>query len=197
MMTNKFVFSVLSVVAFLLVGCENQTSSNSSAPTNAAVSVDAMPSSQSSLAMMGDEIVFSSQLPEQKKINLIGGWSILEPWGVWSDGKKAILSIAAKDLPEHFKIAIAYVGFVAENHKEQFYEMEDSKGDVLAKFNFSVGEGQKIKEVVINKKQTIDAEGNIVLTIKMLNPLTPVEAGMPSGERLLGMGMSSIKILPA
>lgn len=187
-MKNKLL--VLALVGFFLTGCEEQSSSTSpNAQTSVAVS---MPKEQSAI---GDNVVLSSDNSSQQKISLVSGWSVLESTGVWSDGQQAVLAIAAKNLPEHFKIALTYIGFTVEKHPKQSYEILNAQGKMLAQCDFSFNNSPKTVDIAINKSQDADADGNVVLTIKILDPMSPAKLGLSDDNRLLGMGLSKINIL--
>lgn len=183
---------LISLVA-LMTSCESSSNDENQQAQAAPAATEAQP--MKNLAI-GDTVIFSSDVKMQPKINLVSGWSVLEPWGVWSDGEQATLSFSAKDLPGNFKMTLSYTGFVSEKHPKQSFEIMNAQGVVLASCDFEVGgaAGSKMVDVAIDKARDADSEGNVVLTIKMLSPVTPKDAGVADGDRLLGMGLLSIKI---
>ena len=73
-----------------------------------------------------DEIQLSSH---KDLIALIDGWSAIEDWGVWTNGNMATFMISSVNLPEKFKIALEYIGFVTPNHTKQSYEIYITHGN--------------------------------------------------------------------
>lgn len=133
----------------------------------------------------------------QKKIILSHGWSDIESWGVWSHAESATFMISSKKLPLKFTMELTYLGMVSNSYRKQSYEIFTEKGRLLQQCEFEYH--AKFKKVLlkINKTEDESEEGYIVITIKMLNPISPQELGEGSDNRLLGFGLESIKILRA
>ena len=157
-------------------------------------SVTSMPVTQLKDISVGDEIQLSNP---QDKVALVSGWSVVESWGIWSDGKSATFMISSKNLPEKFKMALHYVGFLSGTHTNQSYEIYNEHDQLLKKCDINAGTHDKTVVLNITKARDASADGNTVsITIKMLDPISPKDAGLSGDERVLGMGLCDIKILP-
>jgi hypothetical protein len=135
-----------------------------------------------------------------QKVILLRGWSNIEDWGVWSDGESATFIISSKELPEVFKIELAYIGFVTPIYPEQRYEIFTESGKLLHKCNFEYINAPieaSPKKVVLNLNKTDHAydEGKyLAITIKMLNPMSPEKLEIPGDTRLLGSALQNMRI---
>ena len=117
------------------------------------------------------------------RIEGLSGW---EPWGRWSEGPTTRL-VLSRDLPQRFVLRI-----------DTAMALWPSAGvDLIARVGgvqrpFKVGSGETVVEIPFD----LPTPTNRQIEILIPNPRSPLELGMSTDGRKLGIGLRSIKILP-
>lgn len=149
---------------------------------------------------LGEKINFSlsgfgnSYLFDAGRAPLIGwGWSIPEPWGVWSDGDRARVAIPlplrndlVHDTPQ---LKLELIAHVNPKHQSQIVQ--------------AWSKGRKLGEMEINTPNsqwwTLDlplftpTDGHVFIEFRLLNPISPKALSNSDDSRRLGIGLVAMK----
>ena len=121
---------------------------------------------------------------------LVGDWSGLEEWGVWSAGDQADLIIAASALPRKFSLEIATRIFPPRTLREQRIHILDAAGRKLA----TISNNEPANPVTIPIERTGGPDEQIRLTFQVDAPVSPLELGAGDDSRRLGVGLESVTV---
>lgn len=127
--------------------------------------------------------------------SLLGnGWSQIEPWGVWSDGSTPSLLFEIEDFESNdLVMTFDWHPFLTDAHpriqveilvnevkvKRIDFEMKSLNQKSIVKFASGLCDG---------KQKTCEVQ------FKIRNPKSPASLGLSDDARLLGLGLTSIKI---
>ena len=119
------------------------------------------------------------------------GWSGVEPWGVWSDGKHSEFRFAVKDTGRSLVVKIAFHAFTPNGLKQRF-AMYVNKREVG---RWLVAEGDHLKEEIrVDASEVRD--GRLFLAFDFPDAVSPQSLGGATDPRILGMGLDSLVIVP-
>lgn len=145
---------------------------------------------------LGERIDFSQNgfgkayLLDVGRAPLIGwGWSIPEPWGVWSDGDRARLAIplpSRDDLPyAKLQLKLELIAYINPKHPSQKIE--------------AWSQGKKLGAIDINTPKpqwwTLDlpsfkpSDGYVFIEFRPFDPVSPKAIGTSDDSRHLGIGL--------
>jgi len=115
----------------------------------------------------------------------ISGFSGWEPWGRWTDGPLAKVSLM-RPLPRAFTLRI----------ETAMAMLQSSQTDIRVRIGtvertFRVGTAPTTVEIPF----TLDGDANAI-ELQIPNPVSPFELGTSADRRKLGIGMRSITVLP-
>ena len=124
---------------------------------------------------------------------LKSGWSTREDWGVWSDGHKAKLELPLPesiDAKEVLKIVLNLGAFVGGEHSSTKFSIKS--GNTLL---WSGSLTETPTDVVIDLPVSDSIDNRIVLSFFIENPASPLEMGISTDARNLGVGLLSFKYI--
>jgi hypothetical protein len=117
------------------------------------------------------------------------GWSFIEPWGIWSDGKEGSLVFPLTPGLEgrSLQINLALRAFVTPAHPVQKVEIW-ANGNLLQTESFNQSDAKMVKVLV---PATVNMQKELTLTLKYLNPISPRALGVGNDTRRLAVGIES------
>jgi phosphoglycerol transferase len=123
------------------------------------------------------------------------GWSGQESGFRWTEGHRAEINIYLKNYDGHDVVIVMDAGaFVLGSH-EQPLEIS-ANGKVVGKFLFTAKKSRQKIRVVIPDGLIREKDNYIQLILAMSNPVSPYELGLSKDERILGIQVRSLQILP-
>jgi hypothetical protein len=124
-------------------------------------------------------------------ITKITGFSNVEDWGMWTDGKEAIITFIIRDELCNKKLGI-------DIEARAFYDKADRQDFKIYANNILVAEYKVVNEGVTKYEAYIlpKINTNPILTIKLVisNPTSPSERGLSDDTRKLGLGITKFCI---
>jgi len=142
--------------------------------------------------ILGDDLNFYKNEPPLKCA--VYGWSGLEPWGMWSDGREGHIYIQFEAIPRTDLILSAdIIGFTGEAHPRQDINIL-ANGSPVGRWVFTYGESERERKLLIPMK-VFREETILKLTFEILNPQSPKNLGLWDDARLLGIGLKSLSIV--
>lgn len=131
---------------------------------------------------------------------LRAGWDNIEPWGIWTNKKEALLRIPVNKLPRQFQLKLVGHAFITPFYKQQFYEFWVLNGRLIDKVStqyndHTITHTQAIFLSLDKEQDSINDE--IFIKIKLHNPISPKEVSGGNDERMLGFGLMSMEFLPS
>jgi hypothetical protein len=129
---------------------------------------------------------------------LEAGWSPREKWGVWSDGPEARLVLEPKVVerwtgPAGLLLIVRAQAFVGPKHPRQLVDVFVNDTSV-ALWTFELGDG------VLERRARVPAAAvklPLVVALRVRNPTSPDEQGIGGDPRRLGIGLTSLRLVPA
>jgi len=141
--------------------------------------------------MLGDDLNFYKD--EQPLKCAVDGWSGLEPWGMWSEGRECQLLIRLEAIPSADLIlsadVIAFTRKVLPRQKINIL----ANDSLVGKWVFTYGEPDRERKLLIPMEVFREAPV-LKLTFEILNPQSPKNLGESGDPRLLGIGLKSLSI---
>jgi len=133
-----------------------------------------------------DEIIYFAKSPIGRSALRLPGWSHIESWGVWSEGKQAkVILNLPQGLPK--TLVIKMRAFITPTHPNQIFELW-----VNGKKEQDITLTQALNnQIIIPIGPTIIDSGSINLEFKLKNPARPKDEGMGSDSRFLAIGLES------
>jgi hypothetical protein len=141
--------------------------------------------------VLGEEVVFSEGSGAER---LLGdGWSMLEPTGVWTVGESARLILELTDIgPEEVDVHLRVAAFVTPHHPE--LEAHVLAGEQrLASEVFHYGADDHSLHFHL-PAAAFDAAGRAVLDLHLTDPARPVDLGLSTDARRLGLHLRSLVV---
>lgn len=120
------------------------------------------------------------------------GWSNLEPWGMWTSGTYADLSIPLPNEKGLFEIYFSLHSYVPPEHPSQEIDVY-LNGVKVERWRFDELNKQSKRRVYINT-QNVSSEGKVLIGFQMLQPVSPFDLGRGTDKRRLGIGLHEILI---
>jgi hypothetical protein len=140
---------------------------------------------------LGESVAFSEGSGSER---LLGeGWSTLEPTGVWTVEERAELVLDLADIaPSEAELVIDVTAFVTPDHPELQFEVAARK-QRLATRALHYGDADQTLQIDLDDA-VVDEHGRLVLELLMRDPMRPVELGLGSDPRRLGVHLRSLAI---
>ena len=141
-----------------------------------AACVGALPDTSSPDIVTGEAIVGA------KGARLISGWSDLEQWGVWTDGRRAKIEFDAP-LPGHFLLLIEGYGYGPNAGRQLLLHVGDATSEVT--LPAQTGE----------MRVSVDnAKGARVIEFEIPSPTQPSALGSSKDNRHLGLALVKLRV---
>lgn len=140
---------------------------------------------------VGEEIVFSTASGAER---LLGeGWWPVEPSGVWTSDEAARLDLQLTDATAtDAELVLDVVPFLTADHPLLEVEMWAQK-ECVATWSFRYGEPLQPLRVPLSDV-LMDTDGRMNLDLRLRHPARPVDLGVGSDPRLLGLHLRSLAI---
>lgn len=124
------------------------------------------------------------------------GWAGAEPWGVWSDGPRAMMQFQfdqpiQRDLQVEL-IAQAYAPMIGANQRVEV----TANGQAVAQLYFTPQHNQGVRQIIV-PKGLVGSDRWLALEFFIDNPRSPKERNLSPDTRQLGIGLTEIKFIPA
>lgn len=128
---------------------------------------------------------------EQGKNTLLlaDGWSVQEPWGVWSSNRETAITLPIK--PGAHKITLAYNPFISSKTPVQ-HVIVTLEGKTLAEFSSADGAGAT-QEIAL-PHALIQGRKTVSLHFELPDAIIPLNAGLGMDSRMLAIGIKSINV---
>lgn len=142
---------------------------------------------------VGKRILFGSD--EEGIHYLDSGWSIPEPWGVWSDGSKARLSLVVeKAAARNLRLEIEAGALVSPSHPKQDVEIRIN-GVLATTVSLVRASGNHIEvPVPASVWEALEEHGELYLQFKFADAVSPKDIGMNRDTRPLALGLIAITV---
>lgn len=128
---------------------------------------------------------------------LHSGWSGQEPWGTWSVGHEAVLSVDLRDLPESaksFLLELDARAFVTENHRMQrIYASVD--GNPVDTYTVEYPDASLTMRIPIRVPQA-ESTQRVNVELSLPDATSPQELNLNSDDRQLGVALERGRVLP-
>lgn len=125
-------------------------------------------------------------------VTLPDGWSIAETWGTWSDGKKASINLWLPGSEKELSVFIEIMPFAHPQHPQQRLIVNGA----CVRDQTTVLDKKSVVEISVS----FDAESVGPRVCKVLLGLpdaaSPTQLGMSADDRLLGIGLISLRVEP-
>jgi hypothetical protein len=127
--------------------------------------------------------------------SLLGdGWSVMEPAGVWTEEEMARLVFRLTDPPlADLDVLLEVFPFVTAEHRELDVEIH-AAGRRIAVHTFRHGGPQQAVRIRL-PRASLDPDGRAVLELHVLEPARPVDLGVGSDTRRLGVQLRSLTVV--
>ena len=138
----------------------------------------------------GDKYIFSNSGDGSRMLSL--GWSGLEPWGVWSNGKSSMLNFKYEQ-PLSTDQTVTFVANIfapKDMSQEVIFILNGQK--IHSQVLNANASGQSIK-VVIPSELVNNRAGIVELQLSYSNPISPKELNLSADDRILAFGLIEVK----
>ena len=128
---------------------------------------------------------------ERWRVMLHGGWSLPEPWGVWSNGSRAKLRIHLREPSQGpARLAADAIAFIPPGRMHQRVVLRVGEDQVA---EWRLGAAPARFEFTIPAEAIM--EGGAVLTLQLPDAVSPREVGLSRDARRLGIGLIGVTLL--
>jgi len=120
---------------------------------------------------------------------LVGGWSNLEPWGVWSDAETSTLIFRVNTHGKALKYALKVTmnPWIAKGRYKQQLAVLVNKAKIAQR------ELTAPLELILPVHP--DADDSVQIDFKIKDPMSPSQLGISSDSRKLGIGLISMELI--
>lgn len=143
---------------------------------------------------LGQDLLYSSDNLDIAS-TLAEGWSSPEPWGVWSEGSKAIVVLQLADAPPAgLELSILLNGFTPPSSPTREVSVSINGAEPV---HLVIDQGEPQRAVRLPIDQSGAAEtGMVRVEFLISNPISPSQAGLSADGRNLGIGLVSMRVEP-
>ncbi|MFP8780619.1 hypothetical protein [Hydrogenophaga sp. RWCD_12] len=120
------------------------------------------------------------------------GWGSPEPWGVWTLGHYAELALEPASAEQPMDLVLEATAFVPPGAPAQSFDVSVNGGKAVA-WRFSNSDVQRLRMAV----PPLGPTGVLRVGIAVRQPRSPSAHGAGPDERLLGLGLRSLRLEPA
>jgi len=125
------------------------------------------------------------------------GWSAPEKWGTWSDGDTAFLFLCLSSLPKNdLELLIEGHAFLTDKHPFQEVDILVN-GHHVATLKYDQQSNEGLRVVKLPKPLALGKNGQLLIRFNFKNPKSPIELGLSSDARRLGLGIVSLELKTA
>ncbi|MDX2186813.1 MAG: hypothetical protein SFV32_07775 [Opitutaceae bacterium] len=139
----------------------------------------------------GQRIPINSENELTSSLMLEGDWGTLEPWGVWTIGREATVTLFLPQEIEGGRVRMLLTGYVVDQSPLRSVDIIIN-GVVLANVALQLDHSVREFEFVL---PTLPIEGQLrraQLEFQVRNPTSPNQLGLAEDNRQLGVGLSWI-----
>jgi hypothetical protein len=143
---------------------------------------------------LGQKIEFCEGSDAQRFVG--DGWSYFEPTGIWTIEDSARLAFRVQGaVPPDVELELEVVPFVTAKHQALAVEVW-SRGQRLAERTFRYERGEQPMQILRVRPPdgVIDNEGRASIELRVRNPARPVELGLGSDPRRLGIYLVALTV---
>jgi hypothetical protein len=140
---------------------------------------------------IGQTIRFDTK---QDHANSMHGWSSPENWGVWSEEETAsILLHVSESLRHDLQLHLTGHAFVAEGHPSLAISMTINN-HLVGKIHYDQQTSAGTRIITIPSTLLAENTGRLFLQFTFDTPKSPIELGISTDERRLGLGLESLRL---
>jgi hypothetical protein len=125
---------------------------------------------------------------------LLNGWSIPEAWGVWSNSSIAFITLPCPSVPisqQYLNVEMIIKGFASTNRMGTEITIRSSRNILWT------GMVEELPMKIILRIETgLCSSNRIQLEFDIPNPQSPAQLGISDDDRMLGIGLIKVGILP-
>lgn len=132
--------------------------------------------------------------------SLVSGWSVPEPWGVWSDGEHVAIEFSVRenasstDRSQDLEISLLMSGFLPQGHPRREVGIRVN-GLGYPDLVLGPGDGPDVRyRLWLPGERLRAAGGRVRIDLHVRNPVSPRQAGISSDDRQLGIGLLEIAL---
>jgi hypothetical protein len=123
------------------------------------------------------------------------GWSETEPWGVWSVGPQAELSIPIRERVEgDVTISIEARAYLVPSRADDQLVIVEANGAEVARLQYAGRDSQRATRVISVPKAVAARGSPMRITFKISTPRSPAELGVGRDTRALGIGLQTLTL---
>lgn len=123
---------------------------------------------------------------------LRSGWSAPEQWGVWSESDLADLVVELDNADNELIMVMSFHAFVVNEHPRVQIDVEINGLPAGAMF-FASGQDYQNWSYQMSKLET--KKGLLHISFSIKTPISPLELGLSSDMRKLGIGLRNIRFI--
>lgn len=159
------------------------------------VDLIAIPADGRHACELGERLTFGLSGTANDALSM--GWSTLEQHGVWTTGRKASLRMRfsksfGSDVVIRLKKYCCYINDLNPQATILFRVTENLVGRLTTREYWSYAPHD-----IFVSRGAIDEAGCLDLELELLNPMSPHSAGQGEDDRLLGLCLQEVEVLPA
>jgi|SRR5215475_4766489 len=142
---------------------------------------------------IGERISFAKGGTSLKYIG--SGWSAPESWGTWTDGSASIVTLKLSDIPNRdMVLSIEGGGLIIGKYPLQDIEVLVNQHPVETLRYTSPGIINDTRVVTIPQSFIHEKKGLLIIEFKIENPYMPIQPGVGSDSRRLGLALASLRL---
>lgn len=127
--------------------------------------------------------------------DLLLGWSGREPWGTWSDGKVAYAAVGVpSSAVGDLQLEVNGPAFLAPSHPTQRIRVAINGHD-LAELRYAQSMDDQPRRLRVPRNM-VDAGPVAVVRFEFPDAISPAAAGVSADPRMLGLGLSTLRLVP-
>lgn len=144
---------------------------------------------------LGETISFKSG--GQSHQYKIDGWSVVEPWGTWATDDKARFEVTIDPgIRDDLLLIVNSWAFLSGSHTKLQVQVFAGNTKVET-WDYEINNNAFLDRTARIPRTTIDSNGSVVLSFKFDNPRSPLDLKESADARILGIGISSVKLVMA
>jgi hypothetical protein len=121
------------------------------------------------------------------------GWSDLEEWGVWTDGRRATINLTVHNsVPVPFNVVLTLRGYLSKDGTQTLGVV--LQGRCVATAVFTPQSGDVVLRVAVSEEQ-LNGSQSLEMELRISNPTPPAALTSVEDYRELGVGLMRLQIL--
>jgi DNA-binding transcriptional ArsR family regulator len=123
-----------------------------------------------------------------------GGWSMREPWGFWSDGREAVLTLKlSRPTVAHPAISLKGTLMVCDRQPTQTVRVRANNVEI-GRLSATMAD-RSVDTVLALPPAALSSDGKLTIRFEIASPISPESLGNSDDRRLLGFGLTSMRLV--